>query len=303
MSTLKCTSDFIRKLYQHQSSQSLSLEIPNEIVPYTNFLIRLHNTPRQVLTQTELWINDWTYVLKNVCHHVHLYYYDESNPDLMIEIIDDAEHRKSWAICFEAYLRRLLILLYNRNEDIVLKNVLLPLPAVNPYTNNPDDIRMQEVKIKSFPFDDCCHGSQCIPPEYRHFKWYIKNRNPNEQPPKFRCRPALLNSMDCMTLLHDNMTFPSKELMIKVAYYLRPFRFFLSLTFLYDIYGGFKNTPPIEYSLPDHSIKNRFPDDTVLIDRVERAFLEEFQKSRKSAFSEDEVVLPRVQTLSLQAVA
>lgn len=292
MNNLKCTSDFIRMMYQHQSSKSLNLEIPKEIEPYVKKLIRLHKTPGQLLSDPQQWINEWQYLKKDPKKIVFMYYYDEKDPDLMIDPIDNTDHRKTWAICFEAYLRRQLMVLYGRPaKDIMLKNVTLLLPAINPHSNDPDDICVQQVKIKSFPPRDCDYTEQLIPPKYRHFTWYVK-KGSSTQLPKFRCRPALLNSMDCMSLLHDNMEFPSKEIMIKVAYYLRPFRFFLPLTFLFDIFGGFRQTPAIEYSFPDHVIKNRFPDKTVLADQVERSFLEIFQKRTKLVFSEEEVILP-----------
>lgn len=295
MDRFNCASAFIQKMYQHQSENDLKLKIPQEIVPYTKNLIRLHNTPVQLLMDVQHWLNDWLTCGK-IRKFSYMYNYDENDPDLMIDPIDNTKHRKTWAICFEAYLRRQLIILYSHPtiqniENIILENVLLSLPTINPYTNDPDDIRAQQVKIKSFSLHGCT--TQLIPPEYRHFTWYNKNKDIVEQLPKFRCRPALLNSMDCMTLLHDNMEIASQELMIKVAYYLRPFRFILPLTFMFDIFGGFKNTPAIENSLPDHAIRYRFPDATVLADEVECTFWEKFKNETRYVFSEKEVIKPR----------
>lgn len=288
---------FIQKMYSHHSLANLKLKIPAEFVSYNNNLLRLHNTPGQLLQEVNLWI-DLTGVYRRP--HSFMEYYDENDPDLMIEPIDDAKHRKTWAICFEAYLRRQLLLLYTPPEfkniqNIVYKNLTLPLPVVNVHSTNPDDIRMQRVKIKSFSLCERSNITYHIPPEYRHLTWYSK-KNRGEELPKFRCRPALLNSMDCMQLLYNNMEFASEEIMIKTAYFLRPFRFFLPFTFMFDIFGGFRNSYfnriPIEYNFPDHATVNRFPDSSVLIDKVERSFLDGFN-IQKRRFSEDEVILPR----------
>lgn len=294
MYTLKGSSEFIRTLYQHQCPKDLKLKIPAEIVPYTNNLISLLNTPPQLLIEQQHWINNtgWTYMQKT---NKLFYYYDENDPDLMIEPIDDTKYRKTLANCFEAYLRRQLILLYSHPDykdikNIILEKFLIPLPTINPFTNNPDDIRFHQAEVKLFSLRGGNYTTDRIPTAYRHFKWYFKNRE--EQPPNFRCRPALLNTMDCMTMLHDNMSIPSLEMMIKTSYFLRPFRFVLPLSFLYDIFGGFKNTPPIEYDFPAAK-KNNFPDETVLSDRIERDFLDKFKKGSKRLFGENEVISPR----------
>lgn len=223
-------------------------------------------------------------------------YYDEGDPDLMIEPIDDTKHRKTWAVCFEAYLRRQLIMLYNTPElqyehegNIILRDVSLPLPVFDANSNDPDNIRMNQIMIKSFMLNGVGHTTECIPPDYKYLTWYTLNE-PENQPPKYRCRPALLNSMDCMALLHDNMEHP-EDLMIKVAYYLRPFRSVLPLTFLFDIFGGFESVPAIEFYFPDHTTKYHFPDDKALADQFERTFFEQIMQKRP--LSEEEVFWPR----------
>lgn len=279
-------------------SRDRRYRIPPEIVPYSNSLTRLHFTPRQLLQEVNHWITEWTYAYKR--SSVYFTYYDENDPDLLIEPIDDTNYRRTLAICFEAYLKRQLLLLYTppaseniqNIQNIVLKNLMLSLPTMNAYSTNPNDIRKQCVRIKCFSLNERGCYTETIPPAYRHFTWYSKQKNCGEQLPKFRCCPALFNSMDCMELLHNNMEFASKELMIKIAYYLRPFRFFLPLTFMFDIFGGFRDSP-IEFNFPDHTIKNRFPDSYVLADKLERSFLEDFKKQTRSFFSEEEVILPR----------
>lgn len=288
MEKFVCASGFIRSMYQDHS-KSLDWKIPMNIAPYVKKLIELHNTPGQLLTKPQFYNNEWTYLTQK---RNFMNFYDENDVDLMIDPIDDTKYRKMLAVCFEAYLRRQLILLYS-DPNIILKNLTLRLPTLNVYGNDANDIRLQQVKVRYFSLCDDYdykYSTGLMPPEYRQLTWH--NRK-NPELPKFRCCPSLLNSMDCMSLLYENMENPTEEIMIKTAYFLRPFRFVLPLTFLFDIFGGFGNILPIEFNFPDHPIKNRFPDNTLLIDKVERVFLEEFKNRSKHQFCEEEVMLPR----------
>lgn len=280
MCDFPCASHFIQKLHRNQLKL---LPIPPEIKAYVTKLYSLHHSPAQLLSDPSAWVSAWQ-TTSRLAFKLRMEYYDENDPDLMIEPIDDKKYRETWAVCFEAYLRRQLIILYNtpemrynHNESIFLKSVSLPLPAINPFSSTPDDIRMHQVKIKKFMLHgsdrtlyELLHGQSTshtlypsarfgTPPEYSHLTWHTR-QGPNNQPPIFRCRPALLNSMDCMTLLHDNMEFPSEKIMTKVAYYLRPFRFVLPLFFMFDIFGGYDNDPTIETYFPEEGNKKNFPD-------------------------------------------
>lgn len=304
MNHLTCTSKFLRDLYNIplMTKQSTNLPLPPELRAYACNLYTLHQTPEQILTNERQWI--CKYKLVTTRYRFRLDYYDEDDPDLLIDPIDDANYRRTWAICFEAYLRRQLIMLYNLLTDTkpMLKDVVLPIPVLYPLSSDPDNIHKKTIKIKSLMLNQPILPVKNIPSDYwdlGYWKltWYTLEYSNEEIPsPKFRCRPALLNSMDCMSLLYENIKEPSLDLIIKVVYHLHPFRFVLPLTFLYDIFGGVKNISAVELFFPEQtSTKYQFPDKKVLADSERRTFFNAIKDRREQGrlISEQEVLWPR----------
>lgn len=269
MVTLFITNNFIWNLYADFPDTSKSLQIPSQLDPYSENFRKLSSTSAQLLETIRR-------VMKNKrVSHQHLYEpcYDEDDPYLMIEEVNKTFYRRTLGVCFEMFFRRQLTILYNAQErdengHNMIKNVKILLPVLNALPSslssqsNADDIRALPITIPSYditkPVYHRLKKYQCL--------WYTKEKSLL----KFRCRPALLNSMDCMVLLEDNSTCASKEILTKIAYFLRPFRFVLPLSFLFDIFGGHGEEPAIELQFPSHINEYHFPDANVLMDVTER---------------------------------
>lgn len=96
--------------------------------------------------------------------------------------------------------------------------------------------------------------------------------------------------MDCMQMLQDCTKEPTNNLMAKVANRLRPFRFVLPFTFLYDIFGGLNIDSIVEFNFPEFN-DNKFKDKSALMDRFERKWVKSNENIK--CFTYYEILCPR----------
>lgn len=308
MNTFSPTSLFVRHLY-NDNPQSLNILIPIEMFNYSESIKKLHKTTTHPLKNKSEWIN-FNRWITTVQHRIR-HNYDVNDPDLMIDPSDVQLYRKTWAVCFEVFMRRQLMQLYktpslHRKINFLGKkfNFLHDINAFSPVANlrpppsifcNPDDIRLECINIRYFAplkFTEQFNSTpRLIQNEYQKLKWYT-DKNAENLPPTFKCRPALLNEMDCKSILFDNIDCAKDELIAKVSYYLRPFRFVLPLNFLFDIFGGNQSNPAIELSFPNKANRLSFADYKILADTTERDFIESFS-TKISYFLGDTVLITR----------
>lgn len=305
-----------RHNYNFQSKSMLSFPIrsfnimselfyPPPLRGYIESLYKLHNSDQSLLTDAMSWISDWKSTESSYA------YYDYDDPDLMIEPLENYNHRLTWGFCFEMYLRRQLAILYASRTTCTeekpgrwmlnARSIRLPIFDIN--SNDPDDIRYMDVPFSlSFNLQEIFrrNNTRYLEFDRLQLKWWYDGTQTtltgNTSRPKFRCRPALFNMYDCMTFLHDNMELASVELITKVAYHLRPFRTVLPLTFLFDIFGGMwtnSEQTAIELLFPEkpNSTTTASFDVTVLADKIERKFNENQMEYNK--FARDRIIQPR----------
>lgn len=256
------------QIFRHK----MVLRMPYGLKLYWQAVKDLHRHKDQILTDSAYWIFNPSffgeddellqmYVNTPQTPFFVRYLYDVDDPDLCISSIDHHKYRYTLAICLEMFLRRQLAeysdffdskKIHIRSHERY-QNIDLILPQLYFSSNNPDDIRKLRVITKA---------------TIDHHEWWTCD----EKLEKFRCRPALLNSMDCMQLLFESSEDVPLNLITKIAYHLRPFRFFLPLTFLLDIFGGWTADSIIEKNFPLQKKVScgTFPDNFLLMDENER---------------------------------
>lgn len=212
------------------SSSSLNLSIPPELFTYAEALENLQETPLNVLSCESKWITHWITPHPERAPRPQGFppSYDEDDPDYMIPPIDNAFYRYTWANCFEAYLRRQLSLAYNyvalhnittSNGEYIIHEMTLPVPVLNSESFDPDDIRQEKVIIKKYKTRNR-FVRKATPIDYAHLTWnHVDAHKTNcsvPLPPKFRCRPALVNSMDCMQMLEQSTEAANQNVNVKI---------------------------------------------------------------------------------------
>lgn len=292
---ISCRSRYIEDMYADFLT-SLNLNIPPELFTYVEALENLHNTPLNVLSCESEWITYWitphperTPRLRELPAS-----YDEDDPDYMIPPIDNAFYRYTWATCFEAYLRRQLALAYNyvalhnittSNGECIIHEMTLPVPVLNSESLDPDDIRQEKVIIRKYKTKNR-FVRRATPIDYAHLTWnHVDAHKTNcsiPLPPKFRCRPALISSMDCMQMLERSTETANENVLTKVMCLLRPFRFVLPLTFLFDIFGDFDSAVELEF--PEKPVQFHFLNANVLADKMERKWIQTFRTIIQTKF-------------------
>lgn len=301
-------SGFINELFsvfyeeEEVINVKMSLRVPYAIRPYWSAVKNLHRHKDQILTNPQYWVwnpktfgDDNTKALlqtyspmKGFPYSIQ-YLYDTEDPDLCIASIDHHKYRSTLAICMEMFLRRQLMEYsdlfdyygFDNRAYTRYQHLELVFPQLYIGSNNPDDIRKLQIITTTESTMQRLNQStesntlaQAIaaaiaPTEVsaKDCEWWTCD----EKLPKFRCRPALLNSMDCMQLLFDSCEEVSLGLMSKIAYHLRPFRFVLPLTFLLDIFGGTRKDNILEKNFPERKrFDNTFIDNLLLMDSQER---------------------------------
>lgn len=199
----------------------------------------------------------------------NLYFgYDENDDELCISFIDKLNYRRTLSICIEMYMRRQLKEYHDfcdakgyhirwRNR---FQNLQLTLPQLYINSNNPDGIKKLDVRIDENSKMEPKSAKDNATETTFNFDWWTCDDDDGDEPSsEFRCRPALFNSMDCVQLLFESSEHVSKDIIAKVFYHLRPFRFVLPLTFLFDIFGGVHTTDIIEKNFPTKKCR-AFPD-------------------------------------------
>lgn len=255
------------------------LVIPRCLKPYWEKISSIHNSLEYSQALSD--IGQWRYDTEDFSdldelEDDEIQHYDEDDPDLCITSIDRTGHTRTLVICIEMYLRRQFNVYskYIRRLERPIRGdrrpFILPLPQLCILTNNPDDVRKLEIVIdrnvdlsSKFPI--------FIPGTRKRIslnKWHTYE---DDLLPEFRCRPALFNPMDCMTLLFESTQHISNKFIAKILYHLRPFRFVLPLTFLFDIFGGRQTADIIEKNFPPQKCRE-FADNLLLMDEQERTF-------------------------------
>lgn len=307
--TISC-SGMINDLFYNMYTQDFDVRnkqivrVPYSIKPYWTAIKDLHRQKDQILTDSTCWVwnpkefsdDDCSNVLVQTCAAEKPYYvrylYDVDDPDLCISSIDHHKYRNTLGICLEMFLRRQLAeySTYFDNERISIRSyrrysdIHLILPQWYFASKNPDDIRKLEVITSSFSTMKRLNQLAAIPNttaavlfktvspkdlDSQNVQWATSDG----KLPKFRCRPALLNSTDCMQILFESTEDVSIDLLTKIIYHLRPFRFVLPLTFLLDIFGGWTKNTIVEKNFPQKKQfnNNAFTDNLLLMDEKERA--------------------------------
>lgn len=274
----------------------MTMRVPYAIGMYWTAVRNLHRHKDQILTSSEYWVwnaktfgDDATKALLQTYTPLRLepffiqHLYDGEDPDLCIASIDHHQYRRTLAICLEMFLRRQLMeysKLFDQYDFDIRSQVRycdlhLVLPQLYFTSENPDDIRKLEIITtadntlqrlnQSIELNNVAEAMAKV--NETDCEWWTCD----EKLPKFRCRPALLNSIDCMQLLFDSSEEVSIDLMSKIVYYLRPYRFVLPLTFLLDIFGGWRKNDILEKNFPERKrFDNTFTDDLLLMDEKER---------------------------------
>lgn len=274
-----CFIDTLFESYEHKTKQL----VPSCIISYWEAIQRLHTTKAQPLANSSEWlynmdVSECEKITQPVDYKFGVY--DEFDADLCIAFLDRHEYRATLAICMEMYLRRQLKVYHYIITQIRAKKIgwreqipelNLPLPYLWTTSNNPDDVRRMDIVIDKEKIEMKPKFEKCIPAITieKLGRWWCRADKSME---KFRCRSALLNPMDCMQLLFESSEHVSNDLIAKIAYHLRPFRFVLPLTFLFDIFGGVHSaTDIIENNFPSNKCR-AFPDRLLLMDEKERIF-------------------------------
>lgn len=290
-------SFFINKvilLFTANKRNFATLRLPCGLETYWEKIKKLHNSETRILTNRSEWIYNTKIVDESVAVQAisessnRFIYYEVFDRDLCIAFIDHHTYRYTLAVCIEMFLRRQLKE-YSDHFDLngchirsVLRyrNLHFALPQLCITSNNPDDIRKLHVIV------DKKEIRKVTATEEETFNWWTCD---DETLPKFRCRPALLNSMDCMQLLFDSSEHASNDLIAKVAYHLRPFRFVLPFTFLFDIFGGTQKDNIIEKNFPSQKCRG-FSDSLVLMDEHEKTFADNGFSLGTDSCSNQEIV-------------